>query len=134
MPWARVADNVRLPLRLQHFSAHESETRCEDALRLVGLEKFRNAYPCESSGGMRMRVSIARALVLRPRLLLMDEPFAALDEIARLQLNDELLRLKEETGATIVFVTHSIYESAYLSNTHRRDALAARPHRDGNHR
>lgn len=127
MPWARVAENVRLPLRLQHFPAQEAEMRCEDALRLVGLDKFRNAYPRELSGGMRMRVSIARALVLRPRVLLMDEPFAALDEITRFRLNDDLLRLKTELGTTIVFVTHSIYESVYLST--RIAVMAGRPGR-----
>jgi NitT/TauT family transport system ATP-binding protein len=115
MPWANVFDNVFLPLRLRGKSRRSAAPAVAEALSLVGLAGSHKAYPRELSGGMRMRVSIARALVLRPRLLLMDEPFAALDEIARLQLNDELLRLKDETGSTIVFVTHSIYESAYLS-------------------
>ncbi|VFU07540.1 ABC transporter ATP-binding protein [Methylocella tundrae] len=115
MPWGSVFDNVYLPLRLRGQSRRAAAPAVSEALELVGLADVKTAYPRELSGGMRMRVSIARALVLRPLLLLMDEPFAALDEISRFQLNDELLRLKEESGATIVFVTHSIYESAYLS-------------------
>ena len=108
-------------------SRRAARRRSDEALALVGLAGFDKAYPRELSGGMRMRVSIARALVLRPLLLLMDEPFAALDEIARLQLNDDLLRLKDETGATVVFVTHSIYESAYLST--RIAVMSPRPGR-----
>jgi NitT/TauT family transport system ATP-binding protein len=96
-------------------------------LGLVGLGDFRKAVPRELSGGMKMRVSIARALVTRPSLLLMDEPFAALDEITRFKLNDDLMRLKQEMGCTVVFVTHSIYESAYLST--RIAVMAARPGR-----
>jgi NitT/TauT family transport system ATP-binding protein len=94
---------------------------------MVGLEKFARSYPRELSGGMKMRVSIARALITRPRLLLMDEPFAALDEMTRLKLNDDLLRLWKEFGLTIVFVTHSVYESVYLSS--RVVVMAARPGR-----
>jgi NitT/TauT family transport system ATP-binding protein len=127
MPWGTVFDNVFLPLRLRGQGRRASTPAVRDILALVGLEDFRDAFPPELSGGMRMRASIARALVLRPLLLLMDEPFAALDEISRLQLNDDLLRLKAETGATIVFVTHSIYESAYLST--RIAVMTPRPGR-----
>ncbi|MDO8533718.1 MAG: ABC transporter ATP-binding protein [Xanthobacteraceae bacterium] len=115
MPWTTVAQNVRLPLRLKGVARHEAMPRVEEALALVGLGDFRDAYPRELSGGMRMRVSIARALVTRPRLLLMDEPFAALDEITRFKLNDELRTLWRTLGCTIVFVTHSVFESVYLS-------------------
>ncbi|WP_183454434.1 ABC transporter ATP-binding protein [Microvirga lupini] len=116
MPWANVADNVWLPLRLRGLSRRDAQERIAESLSLVGLQDFAKAYPRELSGGMKMRVSIARALSLKPRLLLMDEPFAALDEITRFKLNDDLLRLQSELGCTIVFVTHSIYESAYLSS------------------
>jgi NitT/TauT family transport system ATP-binding protein len=115
MPWTTVAGNVRLPLRLQNASADSSRLRVEEALDLVGLADFRDAYPRELSGGMKMRVSIARALVTRPRLLLLDEPFAALDEITRFKLNDDLRALWRSLGCTIVFVTHSVFESVYLS-------------------
>lgn len=127
MPWADVFDNVRLPLRIAGVSARESWNAVADALNLVGLASFGAAYPRELSGGMKMRVSIARALVQRPQLLLLDEPFAALDEIARFRLNDDLLRLKAEIGATVVFVTHSVYESAYLSD--RIAVMSPRPGR-----
>ena len=127
MPWARIYENVLLPLRLQGVTTRAARQRVEEALALVGLEDFGKAYPRELSGGMRMRVSIARALSLRPALLLMDEPFAALDEITRFRLNDDLLRLKKELATTIVFVTHSVYESVYLST--RVAVMAAQPGR-----
>ena len=127
MPWAHVADNVWLPLRLRGMSKREAQERIDESLALVGLEDFAKAYPRELSGGMKMRVSIARALSLKPRLLLMDEPFAALDEITRFRLNDDLLRLQGDLGCTIVFVTHSVYESAYLSS--RIAVISSRPGR-----
>ncbi|NKC04603.1 ABC transporter ATP-binding protein [Ochrobactrum haematophilum] len=127
MPWASVYDNVYLPLRLSGVSRKEAKPRIEEVLTQVGLSRFANAFPRELSGGMKMRVSIARALVTRPRLLLMDEPFAALDEMTRFKLNNDVLRLWQEHGLTVIFVTHSVYESVYLSN--RVIVMAARPGR-----
>jgi NitT/TauT family transport system ATP-binding protein len=124
MPWASVFDNVFLPLRLRGFARNKASPAVDEALALVGLASSGRAFPRELSGGMRMRASIARALVLRPLVLLMDEPFAALDEITRFKLNDELLALQGELGTTIVFVTHSVFESVYLST--RIAVMAAR--------
>jgi len=115
LPWANVFDNVYLPLRLRGESRSASHGRIMEALSRVGLADFANALPRELSGGMKMRCAIARALVTKPSLILMDEPFAALDEVTRFKLNDDLVALKRDLRATIVFVTHSIYESAFLS-------------------
>ena len=115
MPWADVETNVFLPLRLAGTARQAARPRIAEALALVGLSEFAEAYPRALSGGMRMRVAIARAIVTEPRLLLMDEPFAALDEITRAKLNDDLLALWRDRGFTAVFVTHSVFESVYLS-------------------
>jgi NitT/TauT family transport system ATP-binding protein len=125
MPWQTVFGNVYLPLRLQGISRQQARPRIMETLGTVGLADFADAYPRELSGGMKMRVSIARALVTNPRLLLMDEPFAALDEITRQKLNDDVLRLWRQSGVTVIFVTHSVFESAYLSN--RIVVMRARP-------
>lgn len=127
MPWATVFDNVRLPLRLAGVDRREARERVLPLLDRLGLAGFAHAYPGELSGGMRMRVSIARALVTRPRVLLMDEPFAALDEITRQRLNDELLALWATQRPAVLFVTHSVSEAVYLSQ--RVLVMGARPGR-----
>ena len=127
MPWATVADNVYLPLKLSGVGRRAAKPRIEEALAMVKLGSFAQAYPRELSGGMKMRAAIARALVVEPKVLLMDEPFAALDEITRFRLNNDLLRLWQEQRWTVVFVTHSVFESVYLSN--RIVVMSSRPGR-----
>ncbi len=127
MPWANVADNVLLPLKLKGVASEQASKRVAAALDRVGLQKFGAAYPRELSGGMRMRVSIARALVTEPALLLMDEPFAALDEITRFKLNNDLLQVWQALRTTVVFVTHSVFEFGLFVEPHRGDGGAAGP-------
>jgi NitT/TauT family transport system ATP-binding protein len=127
MPWATVFGNIYLPLRVRGMARAAAAPRIERAMEQVGLAGFGAAYPRELSGGMRMRVSIARALVAEPKILLMDEPFAALDEITRFKLNDDLLALWSSQRWTVVFVTHSVFESVYLST--RVLVMSSRPGR-----
>ena len=127
MPWARVMANVRLPLDLAGVPKEQAQARVRSALQLVGLEKCETNLPRELSGGMQMRVSIARSLVTQPKLLLMDEPFGALDEITRNRLDSDLLGLWAKQKLTVIFVTHSIHEAVYLSQ--RVVVMAARPGR-----
>ncbi|MBE9112981.1 ABC transporter ATP-binding protein [Nodosilinea sp. LEGE 07298] len=127
MPWATVMDNIRLPLKLARVPKRQALELVSDAIAQVGLQGFERVYPRELSGGMQMRVSIARALVTRPNILLMDEPFGALDEMTRGKLNQDLLQLQHQRQLTILFVTHSIYEAVYLA--HRVVVMASKPGR-----
>ncbi len=127
MPWASVAENIALPLRLMGRPARDIADRIAEAVQQVGLAGFESSLPAELSGGMRMRVAIARALVTRPRLLLMDEPFAALDELTRERMNEQLLALWRDLGITCAFVTHSLYEAVFLAT--RVLVMAPRPGR-----
>jgi len=114
--WRKVKDNVTLPLELMKVGKAERKRKAEELLELVGLEKFGDKYPWQLSGGMQQRVSIARALAMQPEILLMDEPFSALDEFSRERLNEELLNIWKQINSTVVFVTHSISESVFLSD------------------
>jgi NitT/TauT family transport system ATP-binding protein len=127
MPWRTVEQNVGLGPELEHAARPLRKERVARMLELVGLSQVAHRYPRQLSGGMKMRVSIARALVNRPRILLMDEPFAALDEMTRDRLNEELLRLYGEQKWTVLFVTHSVAEAVFLSS--RVVILAAHPGR-----
>ena len=127
LPWRTVEQNVGLGMELEHAARHARKERVAKMLDLVGLSHVAKSYPRELSGGMKMRASIARALVSRPRILLMDEPFAALDEMTRDRLNEELLRLYSEQKWTVLFVTHSVAEAVFLST--RVVILAAHPGR-----
>ena len=127
MPWANVFDNVWLPLRLAGVSREQAHERIQSALQSVGLKDFAKAFPAELSGGMKMRASIARALVTKPRVLLMDEPFAALDEFTRQKLNGDLLSWWQARPLAALFVTHSVFEAVFLSQ--RVLVMGARPGR-----
>ena len=127
LPWLNILDNVRFPLDSFGVDRRTGDEQAKQMLALVGLKDFGRALPKELSGGMRQRAAIARALVYKPRIVLMDEPFGALDLLTRDRMNDELLAIKAEVGATIVFVTHSVEEAAYLSD--RVAVMSARPGR-----
>jgi NitT/TauT family transport system ATP-binding protein len=124
-PWLNVADNITFGLRRQSVEKPEAERRLEDALQLMGLQDFARAFPAQLSGGMRQRVCIARTLVMQPRLILLDEPFGALDQQTRLLMGDELLRIWRATGATVLLITHALDEAAMLAD--RVAVMSARP-------
>jgi NitT/TauT family transport system ATP-binding protein len=125
LPWRTVRRNIELLLEIQNVSKEERRRRANEAIALVGLQGFADAYPRQLSGGMKMRVSLARTLVLDPQLFLLDEPFGALDEITREKLNDDLVELTRASGLTTLFVTHSVTEAVYLS--HRVVVISERP-------
>jgi len=127
LPWLNVTDNVAFSLRRSGLPAAERQQRVRDVLALVGLSEFANSYPSQLSGGMRQRVCIARTLVMRPRLILLDEPFGALDQQTRLLMGDELLRMWRETGATVFLITHALDEATMLAD--RIGVMSARPGR-----
>jgi NitT/TauT family transport system ATP-binding protein len=127
MDWRTIAKNIELPLEIMGYAADERRRRSADLLRLVELDAFAERHPWELSGGMQQRVAIARALSFDPKLLLMDEPFGALDEMTRERMNAELMNIWKRTGTTIVFVTHSIPEAVFLST--RVVVMSARPGR-----
>jgi NitT/TauT family transport system ATP-binding protein len=127
LPWLNVSDNVAFGLRRSTLSRDERDTRVRDVLRLVGLSDFATSYPAQLSGGMRQRVCIARTLVMQPRLILLDEPFGALDQQTRLLMGDELLRMWRETNATIFLITHALDEATMLAD--RIGVMSARPGR-----
>ena len=130
-PWLTAEENVEFPLALRGVAKSERRAKAEDALKLVGLEGFGKRHPHELSGGMKQRVSIARGMVQDPPVLLMDEPFAALDEQTRMTMGDELLRIWAATGKTVVFVTHSLTEAVYLAD--EVVVMSARPGRIVDH-
>src|SRR4030095_6688143 len=125
LPWLTVSDNVAFGLRRSSLGGTERDDRVRNAVTLVGLSDFATAYPAQLSGGMRQRVCIARTLVMKPRLILLDEPFGALDQQTRLLMGDELLRLWRKTGATIFLITHAIDEAVLLAD--RVAVMSARP-------
>ena len=116
LPWMNVYENIKIPLKILKEDSYSADEKIYEIIKLVGLEGFEGYYPKQLSGGMSMRVSIARALVTQPKVLLMDEPFSALDETRRFELSQEILKIKKEKDLTVVYVTHSIYESVYLSD------------------